>query len=101
MRSSKLTEIWYKGTLLYANYDFNVYFFKIFVINIFWANFVPKFSKLTGIWYSGTLLYAYYDFKVSFFKIIFIYIFWANLARKFEVLKTDRNFIKRYIAICL
>ena len=38
----ELTEIWYKGTLLYAYFDFNVYFFKIFVINIFWANLISK-----------------------------------------------------------
>ena len=42
LKSSKLTEIWYKSTFLYAHFDFNVCFFKIFVIHIFWANFVPK-----------------------------------------------------------
>ena len=30
------------GTLLYPYFEFNVYFFKIFVIHIFWANLVPK-----------------------------------------------------------
>ena len=38
----KLTKIWYRGRSLYAYFDFNVYFFKIFVIHIFWANLVPK-----------------------------------------------------------
>ena len=67
----KLTDIWYRGRLLYAYFDFNVYFFKIFAIHIFWANLVQnlKFSKLTDIWYRRTLLYAYYDFNVQFFQI--------------------------------
>ena len=38
----KLTEITYRGTLLCAYCNFDVYFFKIFVIHIFWANMVPK-----------------------------------------------------------
>ena len=38
----KLIEIWWRGRLLYAYFDFNVYFFKIFVIHIFWANLVLK-----------------------------------------------------------
>ena len=38
----KLTEILERGTLLYAYYIFNVYFFKIILIHIFWANLVPK-----------------------------------------------------------
>ena len=39
---SKLSEIWDKGTLLYADYNFNVYFFKMFVIHIFWDYFGPE-----------------------------------------------------------
>ena len=39
---SKLTEILYRGTLLYAYYNFNVYFFKILFIHIFWLKFGPK-----------------------------------------------------------
>ena len=42
----KLTKIWYRGRSLYAYFDFNVYFFKIFVIHIFWANLVPKSEVL-------------------------------------------------------
>ena len=38
----KLTEITYRGTLLCAYCNFDVYFFKIIVIHIFWANMVPK-----------------------------------------------------------
>ena len=39
---SKLTEIWCRGTLLYAYYDFNVYFFKHFVIHTILGKFGPK-----------------------------------------------------------
>ena len=46
MKFSKLTEIWYRGILLYVYYDFNVYFFKIFAIHIYWANLVPKYKVL-------------------------------------------------------
>ena len=42
----KLTEIWYLGILLYAYFDFDVYFLKIYVIHIFWANLVPKSEVL-------------------------------------------------------
>ena len=35
LKSSKLSEIWYRGTLLYAYYNFNVYFFKILFVDIF------------------------------------------------------------------
>ena len=64
------------GTLLYPYFEFNVYFFKIFVIHIFWENLVPKFkfSKLIEIWYKDTLLNAYYNFNVYFSKIFIIHI---------------------------
>ena len=42
---SKLTEIWYRRTLLCPYFEFNVYFFKIFVIHIFWANVFGKISS--------------------------------------------------------
>ena len=35
MKILKLTEIWYRGTLLYAYYNFNVYFSKIFITHVF------------------------------------------------------------------
>ena len=44
---SKLTEICYRVTLLYAYYDFNVYFFKIFVSHSFSGKFVPIISSST------------------------------------------------------
>ena len=40
---TKLTEIWFRGTLLHAYYNFNVYFFKIFVIHIVLGKFILKF----------------------------------------------------------
>ena len=46
LKFSKLTEIWYRGTLLYVCYDFNVYFFKILSIHIFGANLVLKSEVL-------------------------------------------------------
>ena len=97
LKFSKLTEIWYRHTLL-AYYSFNIYFFKILFIHIFCANgyincfilimtltfiFLKffsfiffgliwcqslKFSILTEIWCSTALLYPYYDFNVDFFK---------------------------------
>ena len=42
LKFSKMNEIWYRGILLYAYYDFNVCFFKIFVIHIFCTNLVQK-----------------------------------------------------------
>ena len=42
----KLTGIWYRGRLLYAYFDFNVYFSKILVIHIFWTNLVSKSEVL-------------------------------------------------------
>ena len=42
LKFSKLTEIWCRGTSLYGYYDFNVYFFKIFVIHIILQIFGSK-----------------------------------------------------------
>ena len=36
--------------VLYAYYNFNVYFFKILIIHIFWANLVPKSEVLHFDW---------------------------------------------------
>ena len=50
LKFSKLTKIWYRGTLLHCYHNFNVYFSKIFVIRIFsgliWSQNL-KSSKLT------------------------------------------------------
>ena len=49
LKFSKLTEIWYQGTLLYVYHNFNIYFCKIFVIHnflgIFWLQFSLRFPN--------------------------------------------------------
>ena len=47
LKFSKLTEIWYSGTLIYPYFEFNVLSF-IFFLEIWSQN--QKFSKLTQIW---------------------------------------------------
>ena len=69
------------GTLLFPYFEFNDYFFKIFVIHIFWANLAPK-SEVPQIKWNlvqGTLLYVYYNFNVHFSKIFVTHVFWVNL----------------------
>ena len=64
LKFSKLTEIWCRGTWLYAYYEFNVCFFKILFIHIFFAQIGSqnvKFFKLSEIWYRGRLLYGLSD----------------------------------------
>ena len=105
LKFSKFTKIWYRGTLLYCNFESNVYFFEILIIHIFWGKFGPsqnlKLSKLTKILYRGTFLYAYCDFNVYFLKIFVIHIFWSNLVPKSEVPQINWNLIQGYIATCL
>ena len=79
LKFSKLTESWYKCTLLHPYFKFNVYFF-IFFWQIWSQNL--QFSKLAEIWYRGALLYVYYDFNVYFFKIVFIHIFLGKFGPK-------------------
>ena len=90
LKFTKLTKIWYCGTLVYPYFDFEVCFFKIFLVQIWSQNL--KFFRLTEISSRGALLYAYYHFityflklyvnynrKLSFFKIFLFKILWANL----------------------
>ena len=42
LKFSKMNEIRYRGTLLYAYYDFNVYVFKIFVSHMYLGKFCLK-----------------------------------------------------------
>ena len=60
---SKLTEIRYKDTLLYAYYNFNVYVFKSFVIHIILDKFGPKIWFCPN-WLESRILvhYWYYMF---------------------------------------
>ena len=53
LKFSKLTEIWYRGTLLSAYYDFyyNVYFFKGFFIHVILGKF-GKFQNIMGKFHS-------------------------------------------------
>ena len=49
--SFKLTDIWYRGKLLNAYFDFNVYFFKLFLSFIhFWANLFLKCEVIQIDW---------------------------------------------------
>ena len=43
---SKLLEIWYRGTLLYAYYNSSFYFSKILVTHVFLGNLVPVIQIL-------------------------------------------------------
>ena len=91
LKLSKLTETWYRDTLLYAYYDFNIYFYKIFV-----TCFFGPIIWISSNWLRGTLLYTYYSFNVYFFKIISIHIFWANLVTKSLVLQINWNLVQAY-----
>ena len=70
LKFSKLTEIWYRGTLLYAYYDFNVYFSKIFVTHLFWANLSHNldFFKLTKNFVEGNIAIYLLQFYCLFFQ---------------------------------
>ena len=67
---SKLTEIRYKDTLLYAYYNFNVYVFKSFVIHIILAKFGPKIWFCPN-WLESRILvhYWYYMFHIVFSRL--------------------------------
>ena len=80
LKFSKLTEIWYRQTLLYPCFEFNVNFFSFFSLIFFgqiWSQNL-KFSKLTEIWYQGTLVSVYHDFNIHFCKIFVIHSFLAK-----------------------
>ena len=46
LKFSKLTEMWYRHTLLYPYFEFNVLFSKFLTFIFFWANLVPKSEVL-------------------------------------------------------
>ena len=60
LKFSKLTEIWYRYTLLYPCFELNVNFFLKKFTHVFWSKLVPKSENL----YQGALLYVYHDFKI-------------------------------------
>ena len=102
LRFFKLTEIWYRGTLLYAYYDFNVCFFKILFIYVFLGANLVSISEILQIdwnFVQGYSLYAYYDFDFNFFKTFPIHIILGNLVLKSNVLQTDWKLIEGCIVI--
>ena len=101
LRFSKLTQNWYRDTLLYPYFEFNVYFSKIFDTHFFgqiWSQNL-KLIKFSKNWYRSRLLHAYYSFNVYSFKIFVFHLFWTNLVPKSEVLKINWNLLQGYIAI--
>ena len=73
---SKLTEICYRVTLLYAYYDFNVYFFKIFVSHTFLGKFCLKIlSSLNWLKFGAGLLHYFILITVSVWKFCHSYNF--------------------------
>ena len=50
LKFSNLIKIWYRRTLLYSHFEFNVYFSKIFVTHIFWGKFGPRSEVLQINW---------------------------------------------------
>ena len=92
LKFCKLTKIWYRGRLLYAYLDFNVYFFRIFVIHIFWANKL-KFDTGLHCYMSITILI----FSIS--KFCHSYNF-RQIWAKSNVLHIDWNLMQRHIVIC-
>ena len=71
----KLTKNWYRGRFLYVYFDFNVHFFKIFVIHIFWANLVSKPEVLQINW---NLVQAYIAICSLRFWYLFFQIFYQS-----------------------
>ena len=100
---SKLTEIWDKRTFLYACYDVNVYFSKIFATHIFLGQFGPtiwssskwlKFCRGVNCCMLNTIL------MFIFLKFLSVIFFWTNLVPKSNVLQIDLNLIQGHIVIC-
>ena len=50
LKFSKLTKMLCRGTLLHVCYDFNIYFFKIFVIHKIWISLVQKSDVVLIDW---------------------------------------------------
>ena len=65
LKFSKLTEIRYKGTLLYT-YDFRVNFSKIFITHAFWANWL-KFGTVVDCYMLILILMFIFSYFLSLF----------------------------------
>ena len=69
LKLSKLTEIWYRHTLLHPYFEFQVYFFKRFAIHIFLGKFGPI------IWVSSNWLKFHSGVHCYMFTTILMLIF--------------------------
>ena len=103
LKFSRLTEIWDKHTFLYACYNVNFYFSKIFATDIFLGQFGPtiwislkwlKFCRGVNCCMLITILMFIFS---KFLSVIF---FWAKLVAKFEVFQIDWNFVQGNIPTC-
>ena len=86
----KLTEIWLRGTLLHACYSFNVYFFKILFIYIFWANLVPKSEVLEILKFGANvncfmLIWILMLIFSKFFSFIYFAQIWSQNLKFFKL----------------
>ena len=73
----KLTEIWYRDSLPYTYFDFNVFFSKFLSFIFSLGKFGPTKSEVCQIKWNlvqGYIVYAYFDFSVYFFKFLSIHI---------------------------
>ena len=59
LKFSKLIKIWYRVTLLYPHFEFNIYFSKSFVIHIFLGKFGPKILSSPNQPKFGTGVHSY------------------------------------------
>ena len=105
LRFSKLTQNWYRDTLLYPYFEFNVYFSKIFDTHIFLGKFDPKIwsssnSLKIGIEVDCCMLITVLMFILSkFLSFIFFGQIWSqNL--KFSKL-TEICYRGTLLSICL
>ena len=101
LKFSRLTEIWDKHIFLYACYNVNFYFSKIFAMDIFLGQFDPtiwislkwlKFCRGVNCCMLITILMFIFS---KFLSVIF---FWTNLVP--NVLQIDWNLIQEHIPIC-
>ena len=103
LKYSKSTKIWYSGTLLYAYFDFNVYFSKIFVIYAFLANLVPQFGFLQIDWYfvEGCIAICLLRLKCLFFQNYFYSYFLGKFGLKIWRSSKWLKFCTGVHSICL
>ena len=69
LKFSKLTKTWYRGTLLYPHFEFNVYFSKFLSLTFFLGKFGPKIWSSPSLLKFGTGAHCY--IHVTILKFIF------------------------------